>query len=194
MKSKKPVGNWLYFAYGSNMNMEQIKTRCYSPEPIAVARLPDHQVGFFGYSKVWDGALETVVPAPGREVWGVVYQLSFGDGDMLDAWQDVRLDGTGPYFHYPLVIEDRHGNRYDVMFYKKDILGLPQLPSEEYLNWILAGARQHKLPPDYIASLASTTVCKAGYPVPNRNKFDKASLLRALCSGCDSCDSSDHQG
>ncbi len=187
MKSKRPIGNWLYFAYGSNMNMEQMKVRCYSATPLAVAKLANHKVGFFGYSKVWDGAQETVVPTPGHDVWGVVYQLSFSDGDMLDAWQDVRLDGTGPYFHYPHWVEDRHGNPYDVMFYKKDILGQPQKPSEEYLNWILTGARQHKLPEAYISTLGAIPSVKAQYPVPRHSKFDKASLLRALCSGCDSC-------
>ena len=63
----------LYFAYGANMHPGQIKARCLGAGFVTVARLPGHKLAFFGASTVWDGALETVVPAPGREVWGVVY-------------------------------------------------------------------------------------------------------------------------
>ena len=77
-----------YFAYGSNMNKEQIHARCANPKVIAVAKLPHHRVAFFGYSKTWDGAMETVIPAPGQEVWGVIYELNFSDRD-----QARRLPG-----------------------------------------------------------------------------------------------------
>ena len=73
---------------------------------VATARLADHRLGFYGYSPIWDGGLETVLPAPGREVWGVVYALSFSDADSLDTWQGVRLNGTGTYFHYPAEVTD----------------------------------------------------------------------------------------
>jgi len=40
-----------YFAYGSNMNKKQIHARCVHPKTVAVARLPHHQIAFFGYSR-----------------------------------------------------------------------------------------------------------------------------------------------
>jgi hypothetical protein len=36
----------LYFAYGSNMNWEQMKTRCPSARFVAVALLPDYKLAF----------------------------------------------------------------------------------------------------------------------------------------------------
>lgn len=53
-----------YFAYGSNMNLAQMKQRCSSPKVLGIVRLPGYKVEFFGYSSIWDGAQETVVPDP----------------------------------------------------------------------------------------------------------------------------------
>ena len=157
-----------YFAYGSNMNKEQILVRCANPKVIAVAKLPHHRVAFFGYSKTWDGAMESVIPAPGKEVWGVIYELNFSDRDRLDACQDVRLDGTGAYFHYPARVADTVGKTRAVLFYKKDILGTPQKPSREYLDLIVLGALEHGLPASYIEGLRRIESKKAEFDVPWR--------------------------
>lgn len=95
-----------YFAYGSNMNKEQILARGVQHKVIAVAKLSNYQLAFFGYSKVWGGAVETVIPALGHEVWGVIYDLSSSERERLDDWQDVRLDGSGAYFHCPAKVTD----------------------------------------------------------------------------------------
>jgi cation transport regulator ChaC len=173
-----------YFAYGSNMNKAQIHARCARPEAIAVARLPHYQVAFFGYSKTWDGAVETVIPAPGQEVWGVIYDLSFSDRDRLDVWQDVRLDGTGAYFHYPVRITDTEGTTHTVLFYKKDRLESPQPPSREYLDFIVQGAIERGLPASYIEELRRMESKKAAYPVPQRKNFGRELLLETYCSQC----------
>lgn len=123
MGTQVSTGGWLYFAYGGNMNPEQLRARCPGAEVVAIACFPDHKIGFFGHSKVWDGALATFIPIAGAALWGVVYKLTRSDGDCLDAWQGVRFDGSGPYFHYPAIVIDGGGNFYDVLLYKKDVLG-----------------------------------------------------------------------
>ena len=136
----------LYFAYGAEMLSSRIRSRCASPKVVATARLADHCLGFYGYSPIWDGGLETVLPAPGREVWGVVYELCFTDADSLDTWQGVRLNGTGSYFHTPAEVVDAKGAAYAVLVYKKNVLGEPSVPSRPYLDAILAGACEQALP------------------------------------------------
>ncbi len=74
----------LYFAYGSNMNHEQIHARCNRPKVISPARLADYRLAFYGYSEAWDGAFETVEPMPGSEAWGVLFFLSKLDWERLD--------------------------------------------------------------------------------------------------------------
>jgi len=174
----------LFFAYGSNLIPEQIQTRCTKPEVVAVARLPGHRVGFFGYSKVWDGAVETVYADQGADVWGVVYRLTIGDSNRLDSWQDVRLDGTGSYFHYPAVVYDAEGTGHLVLLYKKETLGEPLPPARPYLDRILEGAKVRGLPEPYIASLGTITAKEPGYEVPKRGTFDRSLLVDMACSDC----------
>jgi hypothetical protein len=177
----KTIPPHLFFAYGSNMNQEQIKARCQKPEVLTIARLSDHAMAFFDCSKIWDGGQETLVGRVGEDLWGVVYKLSFSDGERLDAWQDVRLNGTGPYFHYPTEVTAPDGSVYPVFLYKKDILGEPQMPSEEYLAHILSGAVSLGLPEAYIEKIKKTLVKKAGFPVPRKTNFDRSILANLSC-------------
>lgn len=173
-----------YFAYGSNMNSVQMQKRCAKPRVVAIARLADYRIAFFGHSKIWDGAQETVVRDPGHGVWGVVYEIGNMDQERLDAWQDVRMDGTGPYFHYPARVKGVGGQIYTVLFYKKDLLGEPRRPSKTYLDFIIAGAKEKQLPAEYIDELEGIESSPASYPVPKPRTFNPESLLAWDCSEC----------
>ncbi len=185
-EKKTKSSKTLYFSYGSNMNSKQLNARCSGkPAALAVAKLEGHKVAFFGHSKTWDGAVETVISAPGHEAWGVVYELSLGDRDKLDDYQDIRLDGTGSYFQYPSEVEGADSKRYSVLFYKKDLLGEPQKPSQEYLDFIVEGAVERGLPASYVDELRGIEAQKASYPVP----FVKKTLREAM--GGAPCDCGD---
>ena len=173
-----------YFAYGSNMNEEQMRARCSSPKVIAVSKLPDHQLAFFGYSAVWDGAEESVIPALGQDVWGVIYELTPSDKDKLDDCQDALFDGTGDYFHSPAKVSDQEGKVYSVLLYKKAKLGTPQQPSQEYLNFIVQGAVDHQLPSDYVEQLRGIESKKARFVVPRPRKTSREALPGDECSSC----------
>ena len=172
-----------YFAYGSNMNLLQMKERCSAPKIIGIARLPGYRVDFFGESAIWDGAQETVVPDPASEVWGVLYELTFFDCEQLDMYQDVRFDGTGPYFHYPVDVIDIEEKIFDVRIYKKDKLGEVMLPSTDYLNFIIQGAREQGLPEEYMEVLQNRMTKPASYPVPLVRK-SKYSYMNVNCGDC----------
>jgi len=173
-----------YFAYGSNMSKEQISARCAKPKVIAVARLADYRLAFFGYSATWDGGEETVIPAPGRDVWGVVYQLSSSDRDRLDDAQDARLDGSGSYFHFPANVTGQDGKVYPVLLFKKDSLGSSQKPSQEYLNFIVEGAVSNGLAGDYVETLRTMESKKAAYVVPRQKKSAREFTAVSDCSKC----------
>ena len=166
------------FAYGSNMNSEQVRARCTNAKLVAVAKLPDHQLGFFGYSAVWDGAEESVVPAPGQDVWGVIYELSPSDKEQLDDAQDALFDGSGAYFHSPAKVTDQQGKVYSVLLYKKAKLGNPEKPSEEYLNFIVQGAVERGLPSAYVDQLRGMESTKAKFVVPRAKKVRSRSCSR----------------
>ncbi|HSQ40850.1 MAG TPA: gamma-glutamylcyclotransferase family protein [Fibrobacteraceae bacterium] len=181
MKDDYTRDHCLHFAYGATLHPDQIHARCEKPTLVAVARLKDYRLEFFGHSKVWDSGMETVVPAVGQEVWGAVYSLRRSDADRLDTLQDVRLDGTGNYFQYPVQVTDTEGNVLHVLLYKKDILGTPTLPSREYLDLIVLGAQKRGLPEDYITQLKKHPSVAASYAVPRLAKFDRSMLLETAC-------------
>jgi hypothetical protein len=176
----------LYFAYGANMHPEQIKMRCLGPEMLSVARLADYRLAFFGTSLVWDGGLETIVPSPGKEVWGVLYALFPLDADSLDAWQDARFDGTGAYFHSPVTVTDSAGVSHEALLYKKDLLGEPRKPSREYLEHIARGAELRGLPEQYVTRLRDIPTKKARYPVPVMRQDAVGQLRSTTCADCGS--------
>lgn len=180
---KKRAKDWL-FAYGSNMSLAQIRSRCSRPEVIGPARLADHRLAFCGRSAVWDGAMETVEPMPGHEVWGVMFDLTRMDWERLDLWQDARMDGGGVYFHFPVTVADMEGTPHSVRMYKKDIQGQPREPSREYLEHIARGARENGLPPAYIEALLNRNSKPASYAVPMRAGHDLGETAGMSCGDC----------
>jgi len=174
---------YYYFAYGSNMNLTQMKQKCSSPKVLGIARLPGYKVEFYGYSAMWDGAQETVVPDHQSEVWGVVYELNYFDCEQLDGYQDVRIDGMGPYFHYPVDVIDMNQATIDAMLYKKNILQEAKFPSTEYLKFIVQGAKEQGLPKEYITHLKNMKTKPASYSVPSAQK-SRLSYMNANCNEC----------
>jgi cation transport regulator ChaC len=177
------LSDW-YFAYGSNMNLAQIRSRCSRPVVVAIARLADHRLTFYGHTETWDGAMETVEPTPGYEVWGVIFQLSRLDWERLDEWQGARLDGAGQYFHFPVTVTDMDGQDHNVRIYKKDVQGEPRDPSHEYLEHIAHGAAENGLPPHYVEALLKRKAKQASYKVPMRANSGLATFAVISCAEC----------
>ncbi|KAH6849762.1 hypothetical protein B0I37DRAFT_96225 [Chaetomium sp. MPI-CAGE-AT-0009] len=84
-----PPGGRLYFAYGSNLWLEQMATRCPSSYFIGRAILPDYRW------QINERGVANVIPCPGRSVHGLVYELGGADDERrLDRSEGVR---TGAY-------------------------------------------------------------------------------------------------
>ncbi|MBB3103624.1 gamma-glutamylcyclotransferase family protein [Azomonas macrocytogenes] len=178
-KNEAPI---FYFAYGSDMNSDQIVSRCDHSKFISVARLPDHKISFFGHSDRWDGGLESLLEQPGESIFGVVYEVSCNDVDYLDVFHAARLDGTGIYFQFPVDVIGENGTVYPAFTYKKSTLGDFKAPSKEYLDYIINSAASHALPCDYLDKLSKYETKNAGYPVPKKNSLTKALLASQSCS------------
>ncbi len=137
-----------YFAYGSNMNWQQMQRRCPSSRFVCVARLPGHQFGITRHSRLRDCGTANVFPAEGSEVWGIVYDVSDADLITLDAFEDgyrrQRLtvfalgDGSEPL---------------EALTYVAEIETAVPPPNAEYKRLILEGARHWSLPAAYITAL-----------------------------------------
>ncbi len=173
-----------YFAYGSNMNPGQMAGRCVAARVVCAACLPGYRLAFYGRNRVWDGGKETVVQESGQQMWGVLYELTFGDATSLDVWSSVRLDGGGAYFHYPVLVRDASAREHTAVWYKKDLLGPPVPPSSQYLAHIVAGAEANKLPAAYVDYLKNLQSVPARYPVPKRDTLLRGVLRESTCAEC----------
>lgn len=181
-QSIQPPKKILHFAYGANMNPAQMGERCSRAKVVAVAGLTGYSLGFFDRTGIWDGGMEAAVSDPGHVLWGVLYELSVADAESLDSWQDVRLDGAGPYFHYPVTVTDTEGREWKAAIYKKDGPGQPRPPSRECLEFIIEGAKANGLPGEYIEELQAILSVPASYPVP---KIPQGGAPSTSCSECD---------
>lgn len=178
----------LYFAYGPDIDPEVLRSRGGRPKAVAVARLADHRLAFFGRTPTWDSGMETVVEEPGGEVWGVLYDLGALSWDNLDTWMDARMDGAGTYFHCPVEVTDLAGTVHQVRLYKKNVQGEPTLPSVDYLDLIVAGAGQQGLPLSYVDKLRRTVARKASYPVPQQGNPNRGLYVKADCGSCEAAE------
>ena len=133
------------FAYGSNLSQSQMSVRCPTAQIIGVARLADHKLAFDRYSFHWEGGVADVVPAPGNEVWGLLWTLSPDDMRALDVYEGYP---TG-YTRAEMTLELRDGSTdlgwiYTVV-QKSDFVP----PRLEYLEIICEAAREFDFPTEY---------------------------------------------
>src|SRR5690348_18295853 len=85
----------LYAAYGSNLDPAQMLVRCPHSPQRGTGWLESWRLTFGGEDIGWDGALATVVEAPGSRVFVVLYDVSEGDEKELDNRSEERRVGKG---------------------------------------------------------------------------------------------------
>jgi gamma-glutamylcyclotransferase len=123
---------------------------CPSHRALGAAELPDHRLAFLRRSIRWQAGAADIVRAPGESVWGVLWELPFGPGDLDakeaagDAYRrrpvEVLVDGS------PLV-----AMAYEVI--EKEPREVP--PRRDYLDLMIAGAREHGLPESWVHRIQS---------------------------------------
>ncbi len=146
----------LYFAYGSNMDWNQMRDRCPSACFVGVALLPDHRLAFTRKSERRECGVADAVADKDSKVWGVVYQIDEKDIGKLDAYEDYRLDRQKNAYQR----ESRHvfgdgkkKNPFEVAVYFANRQDKPPLPNQAYKDLILAGAKHWHLPDEYIENV-----------------------------------------
>jgi gamma-glutamylcyclotransferase (GGCT)/AIG2-like uncharacterized protein YtfP len=137
-----------YFAYGSNMNWPQMQRRCPSARFACVGRLINYQFGITRHSRLRDCGTANVFPSAGKEVWGIVYDISDADLLILDSFEDG-------YRREKLSIE-LIGNSSEVLNALVYIAAIEKNvppPNAEYRRLIVEGARHWNLPHAYVTLL-----------------------------------------
>jgi len=146
-----------YFAYASNMNRRQIEARVQRTLlRWMVARLDGYALRFNKLSTVNQSGKANIVPDESDVVWGVLFELSEEEFQRLARFEAGYSRKT---------IEVACGEpaaRFSAETFVAKPDGSELLPTSQYLQIILDGAREHELQTDYQAQLAGTRT--AGNP------------------------------
>lgn len=146
----------LYFAYGSNMNWEQMRERCPSAHFVGVAEMRDHRLAFTRKSITRGCGVADAVAADGNRVWGVVYEIADLDVGRLDAsegYRPGRKDNSYRREERHVFVDGDEKHPLAVWIYFGNPQPDPPPPNAEYKRLIVSGARHWHLPEDYVREL-----------------------------------------
>lgn len=149
------IGSLLYFAYGSNMDIQQMRMRCPGAEVVGIGVLVDQALCFSRHSVSRDCGVASITPRPGGEVLGVVYRLSAGDLARLDSYEDFVTGRAAELNSYnrmeiEVLVDGRPCVAQTYVAVTQD--GAFR-PNAAYLRHLLDGASLHGFPPDYVVQL-----------------------------------------
>lgn len=123
----------IVFAYGSNINHHQMKSRCPSARFLGVRRLNGFRLDFVGYSRGWGGGVATIKSCKGATTEGVAWEVSQADLHELDRHEGVpycyqRITGIQPHTREVLEIYIHSGSYQNA-------------PSPSYVAMIVEGMK-----------------------------------------------------
>jgi gamma-glutamylcyclotransferase (GGCT)/AIG2-like uncharacterized protein YtfP len=123
----------LYFAYGSNLNLTQMKKRCLDSVPVAKVQLK-------GYKLVFNRVAD-IIESTNDVVYGAIYEVSDKDIKNLDNYEGFpRL-----YTKIKVEVEDDAGDMYKAFVYIMVVKGRGEA-AESYYNIIKQGFKDWDLP------------------------------------------------
>jgi gamma-glutamylcyclotransferase len=143
-----------YFAYGSNLDPSRKKQRTGKIREAIRCRLLGWRFAF--NKRCDDGSVyANIVPDANKEVWGVIYRCTPQALAQMDVFEGVR---TGHYSRCAIKVVIDEGNEVEAVAYvaKPAFVQCDGVPTQDYLACILAGARYHNLPEEYVSWIEST--------------------------------------
>lgn len=127
----------MYFAYGSNINLEQMAIRCPDARPLMPVVLQDYELVYRG------SGVATVNPKRDSVVIGLLWSITPACEKALD-----RYEGYPHLYHKTdvAVTDPETGKTYYTMMYEMDKrYKEPAIPSPYYYSIIEEGYRQNNM-------------------------------------------------
>lgn len=164
-----------YLAYGSNLHPLRLAARVPSARAVGVVEMPGRLLAF--HKRSVDGSGKCLIYTEQGEhhkMYGVLYEFDAREKANLDA-----LEGSGKGYREQFVQFPLNGQTYTPYIYVAESTHIDPtlIPYHWYKNLVLAGARYHNLPAQYVAAIEATP-SKAD-PDAKRNQ-DNENLLRQI--------------
>jgi len=125
----------LYFAYGSNLNMGDMKRRCLDSVPLSKVKLKNYTLVFNTYADIIENG--------GDFLEGAIYEVSDMDIINLDEYEEF----PELYEKIEVEAEDEDGKKYKALAYIMVNKGAAE-PDERYFQSIAEGYRDWGLKPE----------------------------------------------
>ncbi len=138
----------LYFAYGSNMSSRRLAARIESPSRIGVGCLKEYRFAFHKVS-ILDSSGKCDACFTGNtadSVWGVIFEIADADMSKLDRFEDRGYGYERQWVH----VQCNNGEILAAQTYVAIRTDSALKPLHWYKEHVLRGAREHRLPADYI--------------------------------------------
>ena len=128
----------LYVAYGSNLNLYQMKVRCPTAKLIGTGIVKDHELQFKGRS---NSAFATIAPKDGSSVPVAVWELQPKDEKALDRYEGY----PSYYFKQEIPVEMKNSTTINGMVYIMNLRQNFGVPSDTYVHTVSEGYRNCRL-------------------------------------------------
>ena len=128
----------LYVAYGSNLNLYQMKFRCPTAKLVGTGVVKDHELQFKGRK---DSVHATIAPSEGGTVPVAVWELQPRDETALDRYEGF----PNHYFKQDIPVEMKNGETVNGMVYIMDLRQDFGIPSPGYVQTVSEGYHNCRL-------------------------------------------------
>lgn len=132
----------LYVAYGSNLNLSQMKYRCPTARLYGTGKIKDYELQFKGRP---DSAFATIEPKEGASVPVAVWEIQPKDEQSLD-----RYEGYPSHYFKQDVPVQLDGEEVSAMVYIMDLKMDFGLPSPYYYQTVYEGYNDCELDTDIL--------------------------------------------
>jgi len=140
-----------YFAYGSNLDPGTfLGRRRMQPLETRVAVLEHFELRFDLPVGPGERGVANVARREGDHVWGAAYLLTREDAERLDRTEGVH---HGAYLRLSVEVRDANRSTVSAFTYHSSRGVAGRKPSRRYLGLLVAGARHHGLPLEYVERL-----------------------------------------
>ncbi len=134
----------LYFAYGSNMNEDQMSARCPKSKALAIGSLSKHK--FLINSR----GVATVVPNENHAVLGIIWLLSPGDEDSLDYYEGLKKK---LYYKKSIIVRVLNDEFPALIYMANNVVS--GVPRQGYLETVIEGAQRFNASQEWVQELRS---------------------------------------
>jgi hypothetical protein len=152
-----------YFAYGSNMSILRLQERVPSALRIGVFLLEGHQLRFHKASKDGSGKCDAHQTNDKDDVViGALFEIDQSEKKHLDSAEGLGYD----YDEKVVTVKNHSGESFEVLIYCAINTGSSLKPYSWYLNHVVTGANEIKVPAQYLDIIQSTECIED----PNKNR------------------------